>query len=134
MSLEITERLLVDNDPRIVGTLTHLRSLGMRVAVDDFGVGYSSLGYLRWLPVDALKIDRSFVIGIEDNHSAQALLASVVSLGLALGLEVVVEGIESEAQADLVRGFGGSVAQGFYFGGPVPADQLRPPVAPRARP
>ncbi len=126
ITLEITERVLVHNDPRTLGTLTDARALGMRVAIDDFGVGYSSLGYLRWLPVDALKIDRSFLTGLEANESAQALLASVVAVGLALDLEVMVEGIETEGQAELVTAFGAAAGQGFYLGRPLPARRLEP--------
>jgi len=126
ITLEITERVLVHNDPRTLETLTDARALGMRVAIDDFGVGYSSLGYLRWLPVDALKIDRSFLVELEVNDSAQALLASVMAVGVALNLDVMVEGIETEGQAQLVRRFGAVAGQGFHFARPLPAWRLQP--------
>jgi diguanylate cyclase (GGDEF)-like protein len=121
--IEVAERMIVDHDARTMQTLTDLRAQGVRIALDDFGTGFSSLGYLRWLPVDVLKIDRSFLIGIEDSATARALLASMVQFGTALGLQTIVEGLETGAQVAVLDGLEQVLGQGYYVGRPVaPAD------------
>jgi diguanylate cyclase (GGDEF)-like protein/PAS domain S-box-containing protein len=119
--VEITENVLLHDAPVAIETLQRLRALGVRVALDDFGTGYSSLSYLRHLPADALKIDRSFLADIASQDTAAALTASIVAMGVALGLRVVAEGVEEEAQRALLRAWGCHEAQGFLFGRPAPA-------------
>jgi diguanylate cyclase (GGDEF)-like protein len=120
LELEITESTLLHDEATVVAALEQLRARGVRVAVDDFGTGYSSLAYLRKLPVDALKIDRGFVHGISDNSDEAALTAAIVTMGHALGLRVVAEGVETERQHALLDGWGCDEYQGFLFAHPMP--------------
>src|SRR3546814_4218075 len=94
--------------------LKDLRGLGFRIALDDFGTGFSSLSYLRQFQFDSLKIDRSFIDGVEENSEAMAVIETVVALGRRLGLDVVAEGIENEAQAKLMKTAGCTHLQGWF--------------------
>ena len=116
LCLEMTESILMERDEAGLAQLTALREDGVHLAIDDFGTGYSSLAALRRLPVDQLKIDRSFVAGLPGDDDAATIAWAIVHLGHALGLEVLAEGVETrEQQAELMR-FGCDVAQGFLFG------------------
>ncbi|MDP9457558.1 MAG: EAL domain-containing protein [Actinomycetota bacterium] len=121
--LEITESVLMEDAPSTIATLEELKSLGVGLAVDDFGTGYSSLSYLRRFPVDYLKIDRSFVDGIEEDSGGAVLVSGIVDLGHALGLSVVAEGVETEGQLGLLRGMGCELAQGYHFARPMPGEE-----------
>jgi EAL domain-containing protein (putative c-di-GMP-specific phosphodiesterase class I) len=130
--LEITESLLLVDLHRTVGTLAELRALGVRLAVDDFGTGYSSLAYLENLPVDILKIDKSFVdrigepVGDDDGAPERpAVMVSAISqLGHALNLQLVAEGIEQPEQVATLRGLACQYGQGYYFARPLPVADL----------
>ncbi|MBK8323314.1 MAG: EAL domain-containing protein [Betaproteobacteria bacterium] len=122
LELEITESVLLEDLPRAVARMEALNELGVRVAIDDFGTGYSSLQYLRRLPIDRLKIDRAFVSDLGSSPSAEALLAAMLAMTKALGLRVIVEGIETRAQAETLFANGCSQMQGFYFAKPLEAD------------
>jgi sensor c-di-GMP phosphodiesterase-like protein len=98
--------------------------MGVRVAIDDFGTGYSSLSYLQQLPVDILKIDRSFVAAIETPDADGSLAPAIVSLASALNLVVVAEGVETEIQGDTLRGVGCELAQGYFFARPLDPDAM----------
>jgi EAL domain-containing protein (putative c-di-GMP-specific phosphodiesterase class I) len=111
--LEITETATVTDLRGIVATLHQLRELGVQVALDDFGTGYSPLSYLQQLPVDYLKIDRSFVRGITTTHEDAAIVRGVVEMAHALGMRAVAEGVEDQAQAELLRQMGCDLAQGY---------------------
>jgi diguanylate cyclase (GGDEF)-like protein len=124
LCVEITESVLMEDADVGVGALKALKSIGVQVSVDDFGTGYSSLGYLRRFPVDEVKIDRSFVARLGTDPADAAIVAAVVSLGHALGVSVVGEGVETEAQLDELRDLGADAAQGFYFAPPQPAADL----------
>ena len=124
MCLEITESVMMDDAVVTMRTLERLKELGVRIAVDDFGTGYSSLAYLSRFAVDVLKIDRSFVAGLGARDQSRAIVASIVELGHALGLEVVAEGVETEEQLDLLREVGCDLAQGFLLARPQPADRV----------
>jgi diguanylate cyclase (GGDEF)-like protein/PAS domain S-box-containing protein len=124
LEFEITESALLHDEEAVVGALGALRALGIRIAIDDFGTGYSSFSYLRRLPVDILKIDRSFVSGVETNPDEAALLAAIVSMGRALRLKVVAEGVETEGQRALLTGWGCHEIQGFLVSAAVPADAV----------
>ncbi|HUF83747.1 MAG TPA: bifunctional diguanylate cyclase/phosphodiesterase [Acidimicrobiia bacterium] len=129
LSLEITESVLMDDAESTMGAITALRNLGVGFSIDDFGTGYSSLGYLKRFPVDSVKVDRSFVSGLGSNPEDTAIVAAVVSLGHALGLTVVAEGVETERQLEELVALGCDTAQGFYFAEPqAPTDMngIRP--------
>jgi EAL domain-containing protein (putative c-di-GMP-specific phosphodiesterase class I) len=123
LTLEITESVLIADDRVAAAVLAGLKDLGVALAIDDFGAGYSSLAYLKRLPVDALKIDRSFVQGL-GRRPDTVIVAVVISLGEALGLEVVVEGIETADQLAHLRRLGCAVGQGYHFAPPLPAPAL----------
>ncbi|MPZ56328.1 MAG: EAL domain-containing protein [Rhizobiales bacterium] len=119
--LEITEGVLIEEPERIKTHLEVLRALGARVALDDFGSGYSSLTYLRQFPIDKLKIDRGFVAPLGQSANAGAIIQAIVALGRALELSVLVEGVETDEQRVLLRLAGCDEMQGFLFAKPVPA-------------
>jgi EAL domain-containing protein (putative c-di-GMP-specific phosphodiesterase class I) len=118
LSLEITESAFADDPARALDVLQRLKELGVRLELDDFGTGYSSLTYVRMFPIDALKIDRSFVGGLCSSPEDAAIVAAVISMGRALGVNVVAEGVESEDQATLLQTLGCTLAQGYLFSRP----------------
>jgi sensor c-di-GMP phosphodiesterase-like protein len=120
--LEITERVLMAHPERAWEALTRLRTRGTLVQVDDFGTGYSSLAYLLRLPIDALKLDRSFVAGVDDG--ARAVVTAVTQLARHLEIDVLAEGIESEAQAAWLGQLGCRFGQGFLYASPLAADEV----------
>jgi EAL domain-containing protein (putative c-di-GMP-specific phosphodiesterase class I) len=122
LELEITESTLMHDEVAVVKDLEALREQGFRIHVDDFGTGYSSFAYLRKLPVDALKIDRSFIMEIENSPEDAALTASIVAMAKALGLHVIAEGVETAGQCRLLESWECDEIQGFYYGRPSPAD------------
>lgn len=125
LELEITESTLMQDERDVVSALESLREIGVRVSLDDFGTGYSSFAHLRSLPVDTIKIDRSFVIDVAESESDAALAASIVSMGRALGLDVIAEGVETEAQRDVLARAGCDEMQGFLVSQAVEADAFR---------
>lgn len=120
IEIEVTESALNADAERMLSVLTALREAGLQVAMDDFGVGYSSLSRLKHLPIDVLKIDRAFVNDVQDSAGSD-ILKAVVAMGAALGLSVVAEGIESEAQRDLLKDMGCGYGQGYFYGKPQPS-------------
>lgn len=116
--IEITETMLVENLDTAARTLEKLRRLGIRLAIDDFGTGYSSLRYLKQLPVGFLKIDQSFISGLGENQQDDVIVAAVIRMAMALGLQVIAEGVETEDQSRLLSELGCHFAQGFLFGRP----------------
>ncbi len=127
--IEITESILMHDREAAVQVLTALRERHIGISVDDFGTGYSSLGYLQRFPVDEIKIDRSFVTDVDSKSGNQALVSAIVGLGRALGLSVVAEGVETDAQAARLRQLGCDVLQGFLYARPMPAEQFEGYVA-----
>jgi diguanylate cyclase (GGDEF)-like protein/PAS domain S-box-containing protein len=119
LELEITENVVMKDAEKTVATLHALKRLGLRISVDDFGTGYSSLSYLRRFPVDALKIDKSFVRDIACDADSAAIVKAVISLGHILNLRVIAEGVEDEEQHVFLRENGCDEAQGYYFGKPM---------------
>jgi EAL domain-containing protein (putative c-di-GMP-specific phosphodiesterase class I) len=117
--LELTESTAMENPTAIKSLLMQLRSSGVRISIDDFGTGYSSLAHLRQFPVDALKIDRSFVRGIETRQDTAAIVGTLIDMAQQLGLHVVAEGIENEHQFTLLRSLRCHAAQGFLFARPL---------------
>lgn len=124
LELEITETGLMEDHEQTTRSLNQLRDMGVRVAIDDFGIGYSSLNYLKRFPVSRLKIDQSFVRDIAVDPGDEAIIDTIIQLGRNFGLKVIAEGVETGQQLEKLRAKGCDQAQGFYFSRPLPADQL----------
>jgi diguanylate cyclase (GGDEF)-like protein/PAS domain S-box-containing protein len=125
LEFEITESAMLADPARTKLILEHLSAMGIRLSIDDFGTGYSSLAYLKRLPVSEIKVDRSFVMSMEENEDDATIVRSTIDLGRNLGLDVVAEGVDSERVWDRLKTLGCTTAQGFYLSGPVPAPELR---------
>jgi diguanylate cyclase (GGDEF)-like protein len=124
LCLEVTETALMKDATSAAAKLNALRDLGIRLAIDDFGTGYSSLAKLIHLPLDALKIDQSFVSELESSRDAEVIVTSIIAMAHAVGLVVIAEGVENARQLEILRRLECDQAQGFYFGRPVPPDEL----------
>lgn len=124
LRLEITESVLIAEGSRVRSAFDSLSELGVHLSLDDFGTGYSPLSYLRELPVDEIKIDRSFVWAMMNDEDTSAIVAAIIALARRLGIEVVAEGIETPEQLELLRSFRCPMAQGYYFSRPLPAEAL----------
>jgi predicted signal transduction protein with EAL and GGDEF domain len=124
LRIEITETVLVSARERAISILTELRKLGVRLALDDFGTGYSSLSYLRSFPIDTLKIDRSFVAEMLTNHTTASIIEAIISMTRILGLSVIAEGVEDQAQFAFLQQIGCDAVQGFYVSGAVSAAEF----------
>ena len=124
LKLELTESVLLEETDGLHETLRNLEARGVRLVLDDFGTGYSALGYLHRFPIQGLKIDRSFVDGIESDRKRTAIAQAVIDIARALDIEVVGEGIECRRQAELLFELGCNYAQGFYFAPPAPAERI----------
>lgn len=122
--LEITEGVLLCADPAVLDNLEQLRRLGFQIALDDFGTGYCSLGYLSRLPVDKIKIDRSFVMPLGERKDARMIIRAISDLSAALGVKLLAEGVETRAQLDMLRAEGCNQAQGHLIGHPMAPEQL----------
>jgi diguanylate cyclase (GGDEF)-like protein/PAS domain S-box-containing protein len=131
LGLEVTETAIVEGaaGDQAKSELDELHELGVKIAIDDFGTGFSALGQLRHLPIDMLKVDRSFVRGIVDEPKDAAITANLVSLAHTLGIVAIAEGIETEGQLERIRSIGCDLAQGYLFGRPVSAAQLTEQLA-----
>jgi EAL domain-containing protein (putative c-di-GMP-specific phosphodiesterase class I) len=125
LRFEITESALLQNVQQLVGTLSELRELGSQVLIDDFGTGYSGLSYLTKLPVDTVKIDRSFVSSMNKDTKDEAVIASIIDMAGKLNLVTIAEGVETREQALLLRRLGCNFAQGFFFSRPLSARRCR---------
>ncbi|MFG1478669.1 EAL domain-containing protein [Xanthobacter sp. V4C-4] len=124
LRVEITERVMMDQHPNSLATARAIEALGVRIAMDDFGTGYSSLSSLARLPIAELKIDRSFMMSLEQDQNAQALATAVVRIGQSLGMTVVAEGVETEAQMALLRELNCHAAQGYLFARPLACEDF----------
>jgi EAL domain-containing protein (putative c-di-GMP-specific phosphodiesterase class I) len=124
LKLELTEGLMLEDIDETIKTMNALNDIGVLLSLDDFGTGYSSLQYLKRLPLDQLKIDQSFVKDIAPNNSAMAIVRTIIAMAQSLNLDVIAEGVETEDQRDLLLVNGCRNFQGYYFGKPVPINQL----------
>jgi EAL domain-containing protein (putative c-di-GMP-specific phosphodiesterase class I) len=131
IDIELTESMLMEDVEGNIQKLKAIQAMGLQVAIDDFGTGYCSLSYLAKLPIDSLKIDRSFVSQIARGPEQMALVSTVISLARALNLKVVAEGVETEEQANLLRLLRCDEAQGYLFGRPEPLEQVTGLIAKR---
>ncbi|MFT8809183.1 putative bifunctional diguanylate cyclase/phosphodiesterase [Gluconobacter sp.] len=124
LELELTESIFLDAIQRNLETMTKIRALGVKIVMDDFGIGFSSLNYLRSFPFDRIKIDRSFIQDMLNNPQAQSIVSAIMALGHAMSMEVIAEGVETAAQLDMLRHTSCTTAQGFLMGRPVPLANL----------
>ena len=122
--LEITESFVINDMKRVLEIIEGLKQMGLRIALDDFGTGYSSLNYIKQLPFDIIKVDKTFIDDILEDDYAQAFVKLIVDLSKTIGTQIVVEGIEHKEQFDLLKKLGVNYIQGYYFGKPVPADEF----------
>ncbi len=123
LSIEVTERTLIDNVGEVEATLKKLRAMGMKILLDDFGTGYASLAYLKEFPVDIVKIDRAFITGIPDNIEDSCIVDAIAGLTRGLKLSLLAEGVENERQLDVLKGLGCQYAQGYYWSKALPGDE-----------
>jgi EAL domain-containing protein (putative c-di-GMP-specific phosphodiesterase class I) len=119
LKLELTESLLVDDVPKVIEKMFILKARGVCFSLDDFGTGYSSLAYLKRMPLDQLKIDRSFVNDILSDHHDASIARTIIALAQSLGLDVIAEGVEIEAQRDFLANAGCHAYQGYFFSKPL---------------
>ena len=126
LAIELTETALIEDSGVPAASLRELRSLGVKILLDDFGTGYSSLSHLQRFPIDALKIDRSFVMHVGAGEDGRAIVRAITAMASALGLEVVAEGVESAEQAADALALGCGFAQGYHFGRPAPPAEIEP--------
>jgi EAL domain-containing protein (putative c-di-GMP-specific phosphodiesterase class I)/ActR/RegA family two-component response regulator len=126
LMLELTESLLADNSPAMIGTLRELRAMGVGLSVDDFGTGYSSLSRLEAFPISEFKIDRSFVSQVDQNRSKHVIVDAMIRLGKELQISVVAEGAETKDEVSVLRKLGCPYAQGYFFGRPMPEAKFVP--------
>ncbi len=124
LELEVTEDILLHDEQGALDTFLKIQELGVRIVFDDFGTGFASLSYLKKFPLDGLKIDRSFVLGLLANPDDAAIVSSTIGLSKQLGLSVIAEGIESRATADYLISMGCEEGQGYFFGRPMPASDF----------
>lgn len=125
LELELTERVLVDQDMNAKRTLAALKDMGVRLSLDDFGTGYSSLSYLKWFPCDVLKIDRAFISGVTDNKDSASLCRAIIAMGGSLNMIVVAEGVETAEQLAFLAAHGVDAVQGYYISRPMEASAFR---------
>jgi diguanylate cyclase len=124
LEIEVTESLLLDDTELALTVLRSLKRLGISVALDDFGTGYSSLSYLRMFPFDKIKIDKSFIRGLENDPGARSIVSAILAMGRSLGMEVIAEGIETEQQLAIMRQLRCGEVQGFLLGKPMPGEAV----------
>ena len=134
IELELTERMLMDDLPRVKDRLVRLKEMGLHISVDDFGTGYSSLGHLKELPIDKVKIDRSFVHDLPENRDSVAITRAIIQMGRSLGLRVTAEGVETEAQRDFLTAQGCDDLQGLLISEPLSRDAFEAWVLARRGP
>jgi len=123
LKIEITESAVLEDIDNVVRTLDKLHSLGIHIAIDDFGTGYSSLSTLLRVPIDTIKIDRSFTSTVENDPTAHRIVKAIINMAYSLGKDIVAEGNETKAQASIIHEMGAQYGQGYLYSKPVPADQ-----------
>jgi len=129
--LEITESMLVDRNASTVAVLLKLKALGIRICLDDFGTGYSSLGCLQDLPIDVLKIDRSFTKNLVSDREQAKIVETILMLGKNLGADVIAEGIETREQLDYLKKIHCDHGQGFFLSRPVDEKAMKAMISPK---
>ncbi len=124
LHIEITESLFIADPETIISALNTINQSGIKIALDDFGTGYSSLSYIHQFPLDKIKIDRAFVKDLPDSVDSMAVINSVTSLARGFDLTIIAEGIETQAQADVLHASGCHTGQGYFYGKPMTSDEF----------
>jgi polar amino acid transport system substrate-binding protein len=124
LDIEITESVAMDNLENTLRIINAIKERGVRFSLDDFGTGYSSLNYLHKLPIDHLKIDKHFVQSITNDSFEAVVIKATIEIAHSMKLQVIAEGVESQEQYAVVKGFGGDQIQGYFFGKPMPAQEV----------
>jgi len=124
LKLELTESIVLENVKNTISKMREIKALGVSFSMDDFGTGYSSLQYLKRLPLDQIKIDQAFVRDIATDPNDAAIVQTIIAMTEALGLDVIVEGVETQAQHEFLDLYGCHAFQGYLFGKPVPLDEF----------
>jgi EAL domain-containing protein (putative c-di-GMP-specific phosphodiesterase class I) len=122
LELELTESMVIQNAERAGRVLTEIKKMGARLAIDDFGVGYSSLTHLKRFPIDTLKVDRSFIRDLPQDLEDKAITEAIIAMGKSLNLTVVAEGVETQEQQTFLQDHACDEMQGFFFSKPIPGD------------
>jgi EAL domain-containing protein (putative c-di-GMP-specific phosphodiesterase class I) len=125
LTLEVTEGIFLSDGDLARRVFDEVRALGVRLALDDFGTGFSSLNYLRRFPVDVIKIDQSFIVDLGRDAAAETVVTATIALAHGLGMTVVAEGVQTEAQRDILAGLGCALAQGHLYAEPMTDERLR---------
>lgn len=124
LEIEITESILMKNIEKSIQKLLFLKEQGFHISIDDFGTGYSSMNYLIKLPIDAIKIDKSFILGQKEQEGAQSIVKAIIALAKSLSLQTVAEGVETASQVEFLKSVDCNLAQGFYYSRPIPQDEV----------
>ena len=124
LEIEVTEGTIMEDVDKAIDTLVDLKVRGIKVAIDDFGIGYSSLSQLKKLPFDRLKVDRSFISDLENDRESQVIVEMIIDLAAKMNLEIIAEGVETEEQKKFLVSRGCYSMQGYYFGKPMPAEEF----------
>jgi len=124
IEMELTESMFFDNTSRLIQMMKEMHGLGVSISMDDFGSGYSSLNLLKELPVDTLKIDKVFLDETANSERSQIIIAQVVEMARKLGMEIVCEGVETQEQAEFLRGISCDIAQGFLYAKPMAMEEF----------
>lgn len=124
LEIEITEMSMMNYNEDSLNKISEIKKMGMTISIDDFGSGYSSLGYLKQFPVDALKIDRSFITNMNNGSSGRELVKAMIAIAHALSLHVVAEGVENQYELDLLKDYECEYVQGFYFSKPLKVKEI----------
>lgn len=124
LDVELTESLALKNIDHAIQQMNEIKSLGVKLSMDDFGTGYSSLSYIQVLPISLLKLDRSFIMYLEDDNISREIVSAVIRIAKSKQIETIAEGIETQGQAQILKNSGCDWAQGYFFGKPMPADEF----------
>ena len=131
IELEITESVFIEDMDDVIEKMNTLREMGIRFSMDDFGTGFSSLSYLRTLPIDTLKIDKTFIDNVVTDSPTRMIAETIIDMGKKLGFHTIAEGVEEEVQFDVLRDIGCDNIQGFYMGKPMVSEKIEELLADR---
>jgi len=124
LKLELTESVVLEDIEEVIGRMQKIKALGVAFSLDDFGTGFSSLSYLKRLPLDQVKIDQSFIRDVTSDSNDAAIVRAIIAMCQTLGMQVIAEGVETQAQLDFLKDSGCTRYQGYLFGKPMPIEEL----------